>query len=196
MPQSSITGLRTRIRRKRRRLATATQISHSESVHRLLAQMYGFKVKRRVACYIANDGELDLNPTMKWLTNDGHDVVLPFLQDKNMHFAQYNEKSKLGAGKFGLLEPVEKISVAVCSIEVVLAPMVAFDDSGNRVGRGGGYYDRFMSDNASGVFIGVGHELQKVEQLSPNVWDKRLDASVTENSIRTFTPAGLKFVSG
>ena len=159
-------------------------------------QTSGFKQKRKVACYIANDGELDLHPTISWLLREGHKVVIPFLQDTNMHFAPFNETSVLRAGQFGLLEPVEKVSVAPCSIDVVLTPLVAFDQYGNRVGRGGGYYDRFMGDNPHCVFIGVSHELQKVEQLTPNDWDRRLDASVTEHSIRTFTAAGIEFVSG
>ena len=75
-------------------------------------------------------------------------------------------------------------------LDLVLAPLVVFDAQRNRIGMGGGYYDRsfaFRKDpaNMKPTLIGVAHELQKVDQLIPESWDVQLDMVVTDHAIYT-----------
>jgi 5-formyltetrahydrofolate cyclo-ligase len=79
-----------------------------------------------------------------------------------------------------MLQPVE--------LDVVLAPLVVFDENRNRIGMGGGFYDRSFAMRKDAaislpVLIGVAHELQKVEQIIPEDWDVRLDMVVTDQAI-------------
>jgi 5-formyltetrahydrofolate cyclo-ligase len=74
------------------------------------------------------------------------------------------------------------------ALDLVLAPLVVFDPQRNRIGMGGGYYDRsFEFRKQAGrdapILIGVAHELQKVEQLIAEDWDVRLDMVVTDGGI-------------
>ena len=74
------------------------------------------------------------------------------------------------------------------SLDLVLVPLVVFDPQLNRIGMGGGYYDRsfeFRKQPGCNVpaLIGVAHELQKVDQLVPEEWDVRLDMVITDAAI-------------
>ena len=77
---------------------------------------------------------------------------------------------------------------------VVLAPLVAFDRVGNRLGQGGGYYDRAIGSCAEfrPVIIGVAHAFQEVDAVPVERWDEPIDAVVTERSMVEFTPGATK----
>jgi len=73
-------------------------------------------------------------------------------------------------------------------LDLVLAPLVVFDENCNRIGMGGGFYDRsfaFRKDSqvTKPVLIGVAHDFQKVQQIVPEDWDVRLDMIVTNKAI-------------
>lgn len=193
MSQLQPNDLRVSKRRARRNLSATLQQDHADSVFQHLTEMVGFKSKRNVACYIASDGELNLENTMTWLCQTGHNVLIPFVQKQEMSFAKYNGADALVEGRWGLSEPIDKRPAELRTGDVILAPLVAFDESGARLGRGGGYYDRFMVSHSDCVFIGVAHELQKVEPFQPHSWDRRLDALVTEKHVRVFNHVGHQF---
>ena len=74
------------------------------------------------------------------------------------------------------------------AIDLVLVPLVAFDPQRNRIGMGGGFYDRSFAfrknpDQPRPVLIGVAHELQKVDLLEPEPWDVQLDMVVTDQAV-------------
>jgi 5-formyltetrahydrofolate cyclo-ligase len=92
--------------------------------------------------------------------------------------------------RFRLLEPDvgDDQMLAPRELDLVLAPLVVFDAGRNRIGMGGGYYDRsfaFRKDPArtAPVLIGVAHELQKVDSIEPEDWDVRLDKIVTDCAV-------------
>jgi len=91
--------------------------------------------------------------------------------------------------KFRLPEPDvgDEEMLAPAQMDLVLAPLVVFDADRNRIGMGGGFYDRsfaFRKDSAIDrpVLVGVAHELQKVERITPEAWDVRLDMVVTDQA--------------
>jgi 5-formyltetrahydrofolate cyclo-ligase len=74
------------------------------------------------------------------------------------------------------------------ALDLVLAPLVVFDSNRNRIGMGGGFYDRSFAfrknpEHKLPVLIGVAHELQKVDQIVPQEWDVRLDMIVTDRAV-------------
>ncbi|MAF09563.1 5-formyltetrahydrofolate cyclo-ligase [Candidatus Poribacteria bacterium] len=90
-------------------------------------------------------------------------------------------------GLWGIPTPRTRCPVTEGSeVDIVLVPMVAFDDEGWRIGHGGGYYDRFLSANPRAHRLGVAFELQRVDGCLPQSWDERLDALVTEDGVRRF----------
>ena len=88
--------------------------------------------------------------------------------------------------RFGIAEPpASNPHIQPEDIDAVLAPLVAFDDQGHRLGMGGGYYDRFLPRlNAGTPLIGVAFACQQYEQPLPReAWDVPLHAVVTENGV-------------
>ena len=92
--------------------------------------------------------------------------------------------------KFRLPEPDvdEAEMLAPEELDLVLVPLVVFDSERNRIGMGGGFYDRSFSfrknpESTTPVLIGVAHELQKVDQIIPQAWDVRLDMIVTDQAV-------------
>ena len=96
-----------------------------------------------VAAYCAQDGEVDLAPLIDVCWQRGIAVALPVLSGRRMAFAGYRPDTALRNNRYGILEPVS--AQPLLEPTVVLAPLVAFDDAGNRLGMGGGYYDRYLA---------------------------------------------------
>ena len=92
-------------------------------------------------------------------------------------------KDPLKINKFGIPETVSKKRIFP---KVLLVPLVGFDNKFNRLGYGGGYYDRYLSENENDkdvIKIGVGFSFQKVKNLPVNKYDKKLDFIITEKTI-------------
>ena len=149
---------------------------------------------RRIACYLANDGEPDLAPIMGFLRATGRQVLLPALHGRALWFLPCDEGSPLAPNRFGIPEP--RVSArARCPahrLDIVLMPLVAFDSSGNRLGMGGGYYDRTFAYLKTRtiwkrpLLIGVAYEFQRVESLPSQPWDIPLHAVATEKRLQHF----------
>ena len=106
----------------------------------------------------------------------------------------YTKTTPMAVNYFGIPEPdiTPRKRCPTRSLDVVLMPLVAFDESGNRLGMGGGFYDQTFSyksrsGNVSKPFlIGVAYEFQRVDSLPTNWWDISLDGIVTEKGYRPF----------
>ncbi len=97
-----------------------------------------------------------------------------------MNFFQWSFKDPLKINKYGIPETISKKKV---NPGILLVPLVAFDNQLNRLGYGGGYYDRYISkfqDNDNMIKIGIGFSFQKVKSLPINKYDKKLNFIITE----------------
>jgi len=131
-----------------------------------------------------------LAPVIDRALSEGKKIYLPNLDQKTLRFSPYDHARKMRINRFKLPEPdvTDDEMLDPGDLDLVLAPLVVFDADRNRIGMGGGFYDRsfaFRKDPASRspVLIGVAHELQKVAQLHPEDWDVRLDMVVTDQAI-------------
>ncbi len=152
-----------------------------------------------VAAYYARDGEVDLAPLIDVCWQRRIAVALPVLSGQRMAFASYRPDTALRDNRYGIPEPAAPHDGADLTGEpppllptVVLAPLVAFDDGGNRLGMGGGYYDRYFAAHPTALRIGVAHACQRVEALPSNPWDVPVDALVTEQGWRNVRSAAAK----
>lgn len=90
-------------------------------------------------------------------------------------------------GYMGIREPVEGIPVPVSDIDLVVVPGLGFDERGNRLGRGRGFYDRFLSHpDFRGVSCGVAFEEQILPSIPMGPQDVRVDMLVTDQQVRRF----------
>jgi len=188
--------LRKQLRQARRDLspqvrahATARALAHIRTRRRYLSS-------RRIALYIGVDGELcpmDLVPDALSRRKTLYLPVLHPFRPGRLMFCAWHPGQPLRVNRFGIQEPVPNASNLIWPrhLDMVLVPLLGFDDQGNRLGMGGGFYDRtFAFRRPSGVWrhpylVGIGFELQRVRRLEERPWDVALDAVVTEVGYRT-----------
>lgn len=149
-----------------------------------------FELAKRIAAYYAVNGEISLEPVIDRALAEGKRVYLPNLDRESLRFSPYFHGQKMRINRFRLPEPdvAEDEMLPPGDLDLVLAPLVAFDACCNRIGMGGGYYDRsfaFRKDptQRTPALIGVAHEMQKVERIEPESWDVRLDKIVTDETV-------------
>ena len=107
-----------------------------------------------------------------------------------MAFHRFDQSSALRRNRYGILEPTQRDQIPVEQLDIVFAPLVAFDERGSRLGSGAGFYDRALRRRRRADrlwrrprVIGVGYELQRVHELDPAPWDVPLDAVLTEKNL-------------
>jgi 5-formyltetrahydrofolate cyclo-ligase len=190
--------LRSKLRSQRRQLSTQTQYHHSLRLQRLAANYGPFRHSRRIAFYLASQGEIDPNPLMQLALKAGKQVLLPVLRKRPEHglwFAPFHPGDKLQNNRYLIPEPAvhRHRPTMPWAIDLIFMPLVGFDEYGNRLGMGGGYYDRTFAFKQwrrhwrGPKLIGLAHELQLVDELPAQPWDIAMDAVITEQCIRNFS---------
>ncbi len=189
--QPSRQQLRRQLRAARRALTPAQQRQAAQGLYRQLTQHPLFRRARHIALYLPNDGEIDPRPLLREAQRRGKRTYLPVLSDwprTKMVFQQVRRGEKLRPNRFGIPEP--RIQRArqrtIWALDLILLPLVGFDDEGGRLGMGGGFYDRSLAYRArrtawqAPVLLGLAHECQKVERLAQASWDVPLQGTVTD----------------
>lgn len=184
-------ALRRQIRRQRRALSARQQQRAALRVCRLIQNQHWFRKARHIALYLPNDGEIDPTPLIKLCWQLGKQTYLPVLhpiRHNRLWFIRYDAQTKMRHNCYRILEP------ALCpaprrpawALDLVLLPLVAFDAAGNRMGMGGGYYDRTFSykhrrNGLTGArLIGLAHDFQRVDALPVQPWDVPLYGIVSD----------------
>jgi 5-formyltetrahydrofolate cyclo-ligase len=185
-------GLRQRIRAERRALAPATRVAADRAIAAQLRALDVFRHARRIAVFLAFDGEPSLRRVIEDAVRGGKRVYAPIITRRAMTFAELGHGERLGTNFFGILEPDRAKRIDPRRLDLVLTPLVAFDERGVRIGVGRGYYDRcFQFLRARSAWhrpklLGVAYELQHVHAISPEPWDVPLWGAVTEARVRLF----------
>ena len=180
---SSNADLRRKIRLARKALAPEDQWLHASSIRNLLLESNLFDSAKSVAAYLCSDGEVDVDSVIDALLDKEISVYVPVVEGHSMRFATYTKSTRVLTNKWDIREPENTNVVQEPEFDFVLVPLVAFSDAGDRLGRGGGFYDRFFANIDSALLIGIAHELQRVKKFDTNPWDKKLDAVVTERGV-------------
>ena len=185
-------ALRREMRRRRRALDASDRRDAARALSRRLAGSRWFANSRTIAVYLPNDGEIGLLPLVARAWSMGKRTYLPKLFGPKLWFLPFHARSTLAGNRFSIPEPVEpaRRRIRPMFLDLVLFPLVAFDGTGNRLGMGGGYYDRtFEAVRRRAAWrgpklVGVAYELQRVDTLPAADWDVPLDAIATERAIR------------
>lgn len=178
-------------REQRRKLTPSQQARHAEQVAELVLQQSFFINPEKIAIYLANDSEIDPVHIVKHAWEKNKKVFLPVLSEHedSLLFAPFEPDSKMSRNQYGIDEPncSPDHRLTAEHMDLILLPLVAFDEQGNRMGMGGGFYDRSLANirqqNNKTCLVGLAHEVQKTEHLEPQSWDIPLDAIVTEDDI-------------
>ena len=146
---------------KRRMLSADERKALSESILAQLEQMQCFRDARTVLLYYPKNNEVDVLPLFK--RHKDKTLLLPVSHRKEMTANPFEGNGKMHRGKFGIPEPTTEPYIG--DIDLIIVPAVAYDKQGHRLGRGGGYYDRFIKKQPHATLIGVGYDFQLVEEV-------------------------------
>jgi len=179
--------LRTTLRQARREIPANQRIAAAERLATQLLSLPFAPDTGYAAGYWAMDGEISLHAWQLRLPVDVH-YCLPVLhQDGRLRFARFSPGAPLKTNRFGIPEPDVPTSALLPAeaMALVVLPLIGFDGNGNRLGMGGGWYDRSFafrqSCPAPPWLVGAGFALQQVAAgLTPEPWDVRLDAVCCE----------------
>jgi len=204
--------LRRRLRAARRALSPTEQRRHARALARSLGKQIVFLRACRIGAYWSTNGELDPFPLLQQAHTRRKRCFLPVLRpypQRKLRFLEYRPGDPLANNRFGIPEPClhnRRIRLP-WALDLLLVPLVGFDAECNRLGMGGGYYDHTLAylrrrrHWRRPRLIGIAHECQRVEALTPNPWDVPLDMIVTEARIycwslvktMNFSPRALVF---
>jgi 5-formyltetrahydrofolate cyclo-ligase len=134
----------------------------------------------RVALYLAKDEEAPAQRLAAALITAGKTLCLPRVIDRlgSMDFQRWQPDDQLFPGPFGTSHP-EPGGGAVAP-DAIIAPLLGFDREMNRLGQGGGYYDRAFARHPDALRIGLAWSIQEHDSLPADPWDLPLDAVLTE----------------
>lgn len=136
-----------------------------------------------IMAYCSHKGEVSLHEFMHECLDDGKRIALPCIVSNGVMIAtEYAKNSALHLNKYGIFEPTEISEINPDEIDVIIVPAVAFDESLNRIGYGGGYYDRFLR-SIDAIKIGVGFDFQIVKRLPISAHDMPLNLVVSEKRV-------------
>lgn len=172
---------------------TLTPEQQRAAAHRLavrLARHPWYRTAKHIALYWPSDGEISPLPLVTRHALRTKSFYLPCIGSNNqMTFHRYRPGDRLTTHSYGMQEPSDRSGLRnIKSMDLVLMPLVAFDVNGNRLGMGGGYYDRALKAcPLHPKRIGLAHSLQQADQPLPKEpWDIRLHAIATDSGIITY----------
>ena len=183
--------LRRLLRKARRELSPCAQRLAARGLYQQLAQHPLFRRAKHIALYLPTDGEIDPRLLLREAQRRGKTTYLPVLSAwprTKMVFQRLSPGEKLRPNRYRILEP--RINHArqrkVWALDLVLLPLVGFDEAGGRLGMGGGFYDRSLAYQArrqnwrKPTLLGLAHECQKVGSLAQASWDVPLQGTVSD----------------
>lgn len=187
-------SLRKKLRQKRLALSEGEQQQASASLLRQIQVNNLIRRPKRVACYLAADGEIDPWPIMEYCWSRGIEVYLPVISHLPwipLWFSPFVPEMPMTPNRFGIFEPQvhpsERITAHI--LDIVFLPLVGFDAQGQRLGMGKGYYDRTLAFLQHRQHwrrphcIGLAHHCQQTGNLPVNPHDFRLHGIATDREV-------------
>ncbi|MCT2386129.1 5-formyltetrahydrofolate cyclo-ligase [Erwinia pyrifoliae] len=182
--------IRHHIRRLRRQLSNEQQQLAAVQAAEKALNFSPIRQAKNIALFLSVDGELNTHPLIARLWQRQQHVYLPVLHPfsrGNLLFMHYDRQTELKINRLRIPEPPLDIRhlLPLSELDVVMVPLVAFDSAGQRLGMGGGFYDRTLQHWQQHGFLPVGlaHDCQQVEKLPVAEWDVPLPALITPSKI-------------
>lgn len=157
--------------------------------NRIAKKLYAKPFYKQAECiylYVSYNQEIDTVEIIKRILEDKKRVAVPKVADKNMEFHEITSLDQLSEGAFGILEPTVNKPVSDnpewASSNLMIIPGLAFDKNGNRIGYGGGYYDRYLHKypDRIGLKIALAYDFQVLEYIDTESYDEKIDGIITD----------------
>ena len=177
--------LRTELRQRRQALGPGEQLAAAQAAATFIQQLPGWPGARRIALYLAADGEIDTTELAQLGRSQGKQLFLPVIeQDDHLSFAAWLPGSRLAANRYGIPEPPgDAKRCATNTLDIIFLPLVGWDLHGGRLGMGGGFYDRTLAGTSGPVLVGLAHGNQQVDRIPREDWDIPLDFIATDTAL-------------
>lgn len=182
--QQNLNNLRQQIKKKLQALAPNLCLTASQKITAKIVTSKVFIHSKNIACYISIDNEIDIWPVIETIWHQEKNCYLPVCdaEIKNpLHFVKFSEHDELATTKYNIPEPktCSPIFIEPQELDLVIVPLLGFNNNSFRLGRGAGCYDRtfaFKQHNPEikPHLLGVGYKWQLVE-FKPDPWDVAMD---------------------
>lgn len=170
--------IRRQIRKTRANLTALQQQQAEQAITVQALDLIEDRQAKNIALYLSFDGEISTQSLIKALWKKKKKVFLPVLHPfakNHLLFLQYLPDTPMVQNHFGIWEPKLNVQhvLPINELDILFTPLVAFDKQGNRLGMGGGFYDRTLQNWQQKSFlpIGLAHACQQVEALPIEHWD-------------------------
>lgn len=169
--------MREQLIQQRQQLSAEFRSQAAANILKQLENLADFQKAKNIAVYLATKGEVETKAIIEYGWKNSKNIFLPIVQkDLSLRFYLYEKNDLLNKNKFGILEPSDqKKNSAADELDLVIVPLVGFDEHNNRLGMGSGCYDRtFANKKARPLLIGLAYAFQKIK-IAPNPWDVPMD---------------------
>ena len=187
MPDASLskTQLRSALRQRRQVLSPDQQQCAAQSLTTAVEALPGWPEARRIAVYLAADGEIDTAPLCQRARAMGKQLFLPVIKtDNSLSFALWQAEDTLAVNRYGIPEPPRHAGLSpVTDLDIIFLPLVGWDLHGGRLGMGGGFYDRTLSGTDGPLRVGLAHASQQVDSIPQEEWDISLNFVATDTAL-------------
>lgn len=178
--------LRTQMIQLRKDMPGEVRAAADEAILRALVADPAFQEASQIFCYVSMPHEVNTLPLLKYCLEQGKTLGLPICAPKSqMGFYQLKALNELRPGQYRIpIPPIAKDRRCVADHHtLVIVPMLAFDGDGNRLGAGGGYYDRWLAQHMVHT-IGICYENGRFPGLPHDKYDQKIDRVITELDYR------------
>lgn len=172
----------------RKKLTPQWKLRADKKIHAKLFLLPIFQRAKIIFLYVSKIDEVDTRAFMLSLLKKKKCVVVPRVEEKELHLHTIKNFGHLEKGAFGILEPKKhRPEVKPKSIDVAIVPGIAFDRSGHRIGYGHGYFDRLLKKMKCSK-IGLAYDFQMVDNIETHPYDVPVDFVITEKKIYVSKP--------
>tara|TARA_Y100000746_G_scaffold155959_1_gene133898 strand:- start:340 stop:921 length:582 start_codon:yes stop_codon:yes gene_type:complete len=186
-------SLRKEISLKRKNLSKKERLDSEKSLVQLWESVGGSYKTDKVALYWPANGEIITNALISYFFKYGSKCFLPVIskneENKIINFALFEEQSRLIKNRFNIPEPSKSKIIDLNQLDLIFLPCVCFDSRGNRIGMGGGFYDKtlsYLSKKQKTKLIILAYDFQEVKSCLPESHDIKADACLTPNQYLNF----------
>ena len=189
-------AIRRDLRARRHRVSAAEVATAAAAVAERLFAFSPYLRARTLVAYVATEHEIPIDEIVADAWRSGRAVLLPHQGIRG--FAPWRQGESLAEGPWGIFEPCTERCVWPTPPALVLVPLVAWDSTGTRLGRGAGFYDRALATVDPGVTrVGVAYEFQEYRGLPRDTWDVPVHYVITERRVVTCTaPEAVRLAAG
>lgn len=171
--------IRNKMKKRRDCLSENEIINKSKVISKKLNSYIKDNRFKNILCFYPIMSEVNLLSLYDELLIKGNNLYFPITYENYIEFVKIDSMNDFHEGKYNIKEPNGEI-VFDDEEALVICPGLAFDKSGNRIGYGGGYYDRFIKNHQNCTTVGVGYDFQVLDRIIPMPWDVKLDLIISD----------------